>query len=72
MRYTYGVILGYTATVFGATGFLGRYIVNRLGLYHGPAFPEAIGALTSRSNPGMHCGGPLPRGDDQAPLEGHR
>lgn len=23
---------GYTATVFGATGFLGRYIVNRLGV----------------------------------------
>ena len=25
-------IAGYTATVFGATGFLGRYIVNRLGI----------------------------------------
>lgn len=24
--------LGHTATVFGATGFLGRYIVNRLGM----------------------------------------
>lgn len=24
-------MLGHTATVFGATGFLGRYIVNRLG-----------------------------------------
>ncbi|CAD0039481.1 unnamed protein product, partial [Aureobasidium pullulans] len=24
---------GHTATVFGATGFLGRYIVNRLGTY---------------------------------------
>lgn len=24
-------IIGHTATVFGATGFLGRYIVNRLG-----------------------------------------
>lgn len=24
-------VLGHTATVFGATGFLGRYIVNRLG-----------------------------------------
>lgn len=23
--------LGYTATVFGATGFLGRYIVHKLG-----------------------------------------
>ena len=23
--------LGHTATVFGATGFLGRYIVNKLG-----------------------------------------
>lgn len=23
---------GHTATVFGATGFLGRYIVNRLGM----------------------------------------
>lgn len=23
--------LGHTVTVFGATGFLGRYIVNRLG-----------------------------------------
>lgn len=27
--------VGYTATVFGATGFLGRYIVNRLGAWHG-------------------------------------
>lgn len=25
------ILLGHTATVFGATGFLGRYIVNRLG-----------------------------------------
>lgn len=25
------VITGHTVTVFGATGFLGRYIVNRLG-----------------------------------------
>lgn len=25
---------GHTATVFGATGFLGRYIVNRLGMPH--------------------------------------
>lgn len=24
--------LGHTATVFGATGFLGRYIVNKLGM----------------------------------------
>lgn len=24
--------LGHTATVFGATGFLGRYIVHRLGI----------------------------------------
>jgi thioester reductase-like protein len=24
-------LLGHTVTVFGATGFLGRYIVNRLG-----------------------------------------
>lgn len=24
-------VLGYTATVFGATGFLGRYIVHKLG-----------------------------------------
>ena len=23
---------GHTATVFGATGFLGRYVVNRLGM----------------------------------------
>jgi NADH dehydrogenase (ubiquinone) 1 alpha subcomplex subunit 9 len=27
--------LGHTATVFGATGFLGRYIVNRLGTFIG-------------------------------------
>ena len=25
--------LGHTATVFGATGFLGRYIVSRLGMF---------------------------------------
>jgi len=25
---------GHTVTVFGATGFLGRYIVNRLGTEH--------------------------------------
>jgi nucleoside-diphosphate-sugar epimerase len=24
--------IGHTVTVFGATGFLGRYIVNRLGM----------------------------------------
>lgn len=24
-------VVGHTATVFGATGFLGRYIVSRLG-----------------------------------------
>lgn len=27
------LVLGHTATVFGATGFLGRYIVNRLGTH---------------------------------------
>lgn len=26
---------GHTATVFGATGQLGRYIVNRLGEFYG-------------------------------------
>lgn len=31
-RYTVLMAMtGHTATVFGATGFLGRYIVNRLG-----------------------------------------
>lgn len=27
--------LGHTATVFGATGFLGRYVVNNLGRSRG-------------------------------------
>ena len=31
-------VLGHTATVFGATGFLGRYVVSRLG---GKAFRES-------------------------------
>lgn len=30
-------VVGHTATVFGATGFLGRYVVSRLG---GKAFRE--------------------------------
>lgn len=25
------LVVGHTATVFGATGFLGRYVVSRLG-----------------------------------------
>lgn len=31
------LVAGHTATVFGATGFLGRYVVSRLG---GKAFRE--------------------------------
>jgi hypothetical protein len=31
MSFPLTVDKGHTATVFGATGFLGRYIVNRLG-----------------------------------------
>jgi hypothetical protein len=31
--------VGHTVTVFGATGFLGRYIVNRLGM-DSNYFPE--------------------------------
>lgn len=34
---------GHTATVFGATGFLGRYIVNRLGTVYS-AYVRSIGA----------------------------
>jgi hypothetical protein len=30
-RFSPKLASGHTATVFGATGFLGRYIVNRLG-----------------------------------------
>jgi hypothetical protein len=38
--------IGHTATVFGATGQLGRYIVNRLGLsvLHELFFPVSYGS----------------------------
>ncbi len=46
---------GHTATVFGATGFLGRYIVNRLGMLQ--ADKGLVNKLMGSSNARMyrHC-----------------
>lgn len=49
--------IGYTATVFGATGFLGRYIVNRLGA-SGPSRQKQDMALMGANSPfwmHSHC-----------------
>lgn len=61
----------HTATVFGATGQLGRYIVNRLG---STARSEAISTPTDEpccSETRMHRRCAVPRGDGQAPSQGH-
>lgn len=55
---------GHTATVFGATGFLGRYIVNRLGTQ--TKNPKQMSSLTVNSPFGMYGGCAFPGGDGKA------
>lgn len=52
---------GHTATVFGATGFLGRYIVNRLGMPQADKGLEHT--LMGSSNTGMYCHCTISGGD---------
>jgi hypothetical protein len=56
-------------TVFGATGFLGRYIVNRLGTQHYKGIWEHW-LILENSQTRMHCYRALPGGDGEASLEG--
>lgn len=42
---------GIAATVFGATGFLGRYVVNRLGKFHCVDLTARKGSLHARVSP---------------------
>ena len=62
--------IGHTATVFGATGFLGRYIVNRLGLPQADKWLEDM--LMGSSNARMYRRCTISRGDGQEAFESHR
>lgn len=62
--------LGHTVTVFGATGFLGRYIVNRLGM--STCCQQGKGEADNPSSfAGMHGRCSLPRGDGEETPETH-
>ena len=53
--------IGHTVTVFGATGFLGRYIVNRLGMYcRGLNNMQGGGVLTSWAQARVGCSVVIP------------
>ena len=52
---------GHTATVFGATGALGRYIVNRLGTLARVYSAELHAYGYDTSSARMHRRGPIPR-----------
>lgn len=60
-------LLGHTATVFGATGFLGRYVVNRLGTQ--TSSPKQISSLTMNSPFRMYGGSAFPGRDGKATPE---
>ena len=65
--------LGHTVTVFGATGFLGRYIVNRLGkeaLLGSYTRAVWTNCLFKNSPARMHGHCAFPGGDGQATFEG--
>lgn len=59
--------LGHTATIFGATGFLGRYIANRLGTE--TSDPKQMSSITMNSPFGMYGGSAFPGGDGKATPE---
>lgn len=68
-------LTGHTATVFGATGALGRYIVNRLGSIASPR--KLVNGSETGSLTGLVCSagrmpgrGPVPGGDGEAPSQG--
>ena len=61
---------GHTATVFGATGFLGRYIVNRLGIKK--VDRRLDNRLMRSSNARMYCCHTVPGGDGEEAFESHR
>lgn len=61
---------GHTATVFGATGFLGRYIVNRLGMRQADIGLENM--LMGPSNARMYRRCTISRGYGQEAFESHR
>ena len=61
---------GHTATVFGATGFLGRYIVNRLGMLQ--ADQGLDNRLMRSSNARMYRCRTVPGGDGEEAFESHR
>ena len=63
---------GHTATVFGATGFLGRYIVNRLGAYQQIRWEVVTIHLTSLSPARMHSRCPVQRRDGKETSESLR
>jgi len=62
--------IGHTVTVFGATGFLGRYIVNRLGMLYYDASQLRYWFLDSAER--MHGHNSISRGDGQKTSEGCR
>lgn len=62
---------GHTATVFGATGFLGRYIVNRLGIVKVNPHHNSI-CLIGNSKKWMYSRGTLSGRDGEETLEGLR
>ena len=64
--------IGHTATVFGATGFLGRYIVNRLGICdQSPRLRTSANRLISYSLFRMYRCHPIQGGDGQASSQGY-
>ena len=64
------IYIGHTATVFGATGFLGRYIVNRLGMLQADKGLENM--LMRSSNARMYRRCTISGGDGQEAFESHR
>jgi thioester reductase-like protein len=61
---------GYTATIFGATGFLGRYLVNRLGMVDSFGQENILTAVRSSQWSDLHH--TLPRGHGKATSQGCR
>ncbi len=58
--------------MFGATGFLGRYIVNRLGTSTKLQTGCVNAGLIHYSSERMHGGGTIPRRDGEETFEAYR